>query len=185
MSVRQKYRGYNIGKYLMSLIQSKSFVKNFDAIVTSSDLDAIQFYEKFGFSKDPILNSKYWGIGDIWTNTTKMCYIPPYVSLTDEEAVNGAVQEENSFITELAHMEKDFKRWQKASFGAYQSQAAIFNKLKQEVFTLKAKLCAKDGIIDDLRVKNDILIKKNRSLTLRIQDLEIDATLSSQQNSEC
>ena len=171
MSVRQKYRGFNIGKYLVSLVQNKTFVKNYDAIVTSSDLDAIQFYEKYGFSKDPILNSKYWGIGDIWTNTTKMCYIPPYASL----ATDGA-DDENSFISELAHMEKDFKRWQKVSFGAYQSQAAIFNKLKQEIFTLKAKLCAKDGIIEDLKIKNDILLRKNKAFALKIENLEIDKT---------
>jgi ribosomal protein S18 acetylase RimI-like enzyme len=170
MGVRKKYRGFNIGKYLVSLVQNRNYVKKYDAIVTSSDLDAILFYEKYGFSKDPILNSKYSGIGDIWTNTTKMCYIPPYASLTD----GNDAQDENSFISELAHMEKDFKRWQKASFGAYQSQTAIFNKLKQEIFTLKAKLCAKDGIIDDLSIKNDILVKKNRALSLRIQNYEID-----------
>lgn len=170
MGVRKNYRGFNIGKYLVNLIQNRNYVKKYDAIVTSSDLDAILFYEKYGFSKDPILNSKYSGIGDIWTNTTKMCYIPPYASLTD----TNYDQDENSFISELAHMEKDFKRWQKICFGAYQSQTAIFNKFKQEIFTLKAKLCAKDGIIDDLNVKNDLLTKKNKALSLRIENYEIE-----------
>jgi hypothetical protein len=50
----------------------------YDAIVTSSDEDAIQFYLKQGFSDNPILNFKYKMIGDSWTNTTKMCYVPPY-----------------------------------------------------------------------------------------------------------
>ncbi len=59
MSVRAKYRGLNIGKYLLNLIQNRDYVGNFDAIVTSSDLDAIKFYEKYGFNVDPILNSKY------------------------------------------------------------------------------------------------------------------------------
>ena len=68
MSVRKKYRHLNIGKYLINLIQNKNYVGNFDAIVTSSDLDAIKFYEKFGFSIDPILNSKYKFIGIIRTN---------------------------------------------------------------------------------------------------------------------
>ena len=81
MSVRPKYRGLNIGKYLINLVQNNSYVGNFDAIVTSSDLDAIKFYEKYGFNVDPILNSKYKFIGDIWTNTTKMCYVPPYCQL--------------------------------------------------------------------------------------------------------
>lgn len=86
MSVRPKYRKLNIGKYLINLIQNKNYVGNFDAIVTSSDLDAIKFYEKFGFNIDPILNSKYKFIGDIWTNTTKMCYIPPYCQPADKNA---------------------------------------------------------------------------------------------------
>ncbi len=83
MSVRRKYRGLNMGKYLINLVQNKNFVGNFDAIVTSSDLDAIKFYEKYGFNIDPILNSKYKFIGDIWTNTTKMCYVPPYCQLSE------------------------------------------------------------------------------------------------------
>ena len=62
MSVRAKYRGLNIGKYLLNLIQNRDYVGNFDAIVTSSDLDAIKFYEKYGFNVDPILNSKYFFI---------------------------------------------------------------------------------------------------------------------------
>lgn len=169
MAVRKKYRGFNIGKYLISFVQNKQYVKNYDAIVTSSDVDACGFYDKYGFVKDPILNSKYGSIGDIWTNTTKMCFIPPYVGI-------GSVSEgETSFISELAHIEKDFKRWQKASFGAYQCQAGLFMKLKQEVFTLKAKLFAKDGIIEDLQVKNDLLTRKNRALSLKIENLEIES----------
>ncbi len=52
----------------------------YDAIVTSSDEEAIEFYLKHGFSENPILNCKYKLIGDAWTNTTKMCYIPPYLA---------------------------------------------------------------------------------------------------------
>ena len=177
MSVRKKYRGYSIGKYLISTIQNRGIVGGFDAIVTSSDLDAIEFYEKYGFSVDPILNSKYSDVGDIWTNTTKMCYVPPYCSLVvkkSELETEEAGKGDDSFIAELTKMENEFKRWQKLTFGAYQSQAQIFGKLKQEVFTLKAKLCAKDSIIEDLKMENDVLVRKNRFLANQIKSLEID-----------
>lgn len=159
MSVRRKYRGLNIGKYLINLVQNKNYVGTFDAIVTSSDLDAIKFYEKYGFNIDPILNSKYKFIGDIWTNTTKMCYIPSYCQLLDKHQIKlkeafslftqktlvrpieqldeAQTEQENepneSFdnlcVTELTNMENDFKRWQKLMFSAYQSQAQIFFKV--------------------------------------------------------
>ena len=208
MSVRPKYRGLSIGKYLLNLIQNKSYVGAFDAIVTSSDLDAIKFYEKYGFNIDPILNSKYKFIGDIWTNTTKMCYIPPYCQLMDkhqaklkdafgqprkpliksiehlnyknsfneeEIAADGEGGEaetgldyESACIHELTHMETDFKRWQKLMFSAYQSQAQIFFKLKQEITNLKIKLSAKESLIDDLKFQNNLLSKKNVLLRMEM-----------------
>jgi hypothetical protein len=210
MSVRPKYRGLNIGKYLINLIQNKNYVGNFDAIVTSSDLDAIKFYEKYGFNIDPILNSKYKFIGDIWTNTTKMCYIPPYCQLIDRhqmklrEAFGSSNNEliipiessdtkskvasetdpassheffnyENICVQELTNMENDFKRWQKLMFSAYQSQAQIFFKLKQEITNLKIKLSAKESIIDDLKIQNNLLAKKNNLLKMELgKSLDID-----------
>lgn len=93
MSVREKYRGFNIGKYLINSIQNRNLVGTYDAIVTCSDSSAIQFYEKYAFCIDPILNSKYSHIGDIWTNTTKMCFIPPYCSLMDNEQTKQVIKE--------------------------------------------------------------------------------------------
>jgi ribosomal protein S18 acetylase RimI-like enzyme len=80
MCIRSKYRGYNLGKYLIRFIQNTTLMGKFDAIVTSSDVGAIEFYEKFGFTQNPLLNSKYNDIGDNWTNTTKMCFISPYTT---------------------------------------------------------------------------------------------------------
>jgi ribosomal protein S18 acetylase RimI-like enzyme len=218
MSVRSKYRGLNIGKYLLNLIQNRDYVGNFDAIVTSSDLDAIKFYEKYGFNIDPILNSKYHMIGDIWTNTTKMCYIPPYCQLIDKykkklrdsflikkpfvqsideildfQRTDDSLEEktkrlltahelnelnnilgnddtsyENSCVLELTNMENDFKKWQKLMFSSYQSQTQLFIKLKQEILTLKVKLSAKESLIDDLKVQNSILTKKNSLLKMEL-----------------
>jgi hypothetical protein len=186
-------------------------------------LDAIEFYEKYGFSLDPILNSKYSNIGDIWTNTTRMCYIPPYSSTNefdknsnkkgstfkiqgvnesssnneepkefpdelslndlslhndnesppkttsnDDQSLLDIEDNSSSFLSELTNMEKDYKLWQKAMFNSYQSQAKLFIKLKQEVLNLRAKLVARDSLIDELRVQNELLVKKNKFLQLEL-----------------
>lgn len=89
-----------------------------------------------------------------------MCYVPPYASETSAL----------SFIDELTHMERDYARWQKLTFGAYQSQAKLFLKLKQEVLALKANVCAKDALIDELRMRNDMLDKQNRLLRLKLRE---------------
>lgn len=157
-------------------------------------------------------------IGDIWTNTTKMCYIPPYCQLIDKykkklrdsflikkpfvqsidemfdiqksaESIeeqtrrmlsnqelselsqiigNDDISYENSCVVELTSMENDFKKWQKLMFSAYQSQTQLFIKLKQEILTLKVKLSAKEGLIDDLKIENNILSKKNNLLKMEL-----------------
>ncbi len=97
-------------------------------------------------------------LGDIWTNTTKMCYVPPYcqpaeknqarlreafslfaqsppLQRVEQEArqEGPAARGEPSFdsvcVAELTAMENDFKRWQKLMFSAYQSQAQLFFKV--------------------------------------------------------
>jgi len=65
-------------------------------------------------------------------------------------------------------MENDFKKWQKLMFSAYQSQTQLFIKLKQEILTLKVKLSAKEGLIDDLKIENNILSKKNNLLKMEL-----------------
>ena len=93
MCIRKMYRGFNIGKYLLnSLIKNPNYVGIYDAIVTSSDVYATKFYEKYGFNFDHILNSKYANIGDIWTNTTKMCYLPTYNLTIDTDYTKIYVQ---------------------------------------------------------------------------------------------
>ncbi|CAF0736997.1 unnamed protein product [Brachionus calyciflorus] len=219
LAVRNKYRGFSIGKYLINLIQNHDLVGNYDAIVTCSDNNAIKFYEKYAFSSDPILNSKYSHVGDIWTDATKMCYIPPYFSsngldlsiqfkpiiseienevkldeilesdtqLGIQDIMSNETEDESSkFIAELTNMERDYKRWQKLMFSSYQFQSKLFFKFKQEILTLKANLCAKNSLIEDLKIKNDILTKNNRLLKLKIDDLETKKEFSNlKKNDEC
>ena len=69
-------------------------------------------------------------------------------------------------------MERDYGRWQKLMFGAYQSQSKLFLKLKNEVFSLKASLCAKDSVIDELNVRNEMLERENRMLRVKLRRFE-------------
>ena len=168
MAVVKSHRGFGIGKYLMNhIIQNVNHVGPFDAIITSSDSNAIEFYEKYGFNDNPILNSKYKSIGDIWTNTTKMCYIPPYMLKSQEKKKTST---ELNSLEELTQLENDFKKWNKITLTSYQINSQIFLKLKQEIISLKAKECAKDNLINDLQIRNEILERKNRLLNLQLNN---------------
>jgi ribosomal protein S18 acetylase RimI-like enzyme len=168
MGVRRSYRGHGLGKYLIGLVQSERVVGAFDCVTTASDADAVAFYEKYMFQSDPILNSKYAHIGDLWTNTTRLVYLPPYVCSSSSAASSGGEESDQAgYINELTLMERDFKRWQKIMFSSYQTQAQIFYKFKQEILALKAKLCAKNSLIEELKMRNDMLARKNRLLLLQ------------------
>lgn len=164
LCVRKKYRRQRIGRYLIDLIKNRYCVGLYDAIVTSSDFDAIKFYESVDFSLDPILNSKYGSVGDVWTNTTRMCYLPPYLSASSPTT---DVFTEMSYFTEIEAMEKDFADWQKNVFNLYQSQVQLFMKLKKDVVKTKATLLVKDKMIEELKLENDLLKRKMKFLELK------------------
>ncbi|CAF1535472.1 unnamed protein product, partial [Adineta steineri] len=106
---------------------NRDYIGDYDAIITASDQGAINFYRKFGFTEDAILLSKYKDIGDCWTNTTKMCYLPPYNVINEDP------------IRCLTMMDDQFQKWQKSMFHGYQNQAALFQRLKHEMIGLYAK----------------------------------------------
>ncbi|CAF3396990.1 unnamed protein product [Rotaria socialis] len=156
MACRKKYRGHGIGRHLLKLIMNNEFVGEYDAIVTASDQSAIDFYRKFGFTEDAIILSKYKAIGDCWTNTTKMCYLPPY-NVVNEDPIRC-----------LTIMDDQFQKWQKTMFSSYQNQAALFNRLKNEMIGLYAKINTQDQIIVSLNRTRFLLAKENASLKLKL-----------------
>lgn len=182
MAVLKSHRGYGIGKYLMAnIIQNVQLVGPFDAIITSSDANAIEFYEKYGFNDNPIMNSKYKSIGDIWTNTTKMCYVPPYMIKT---IMKKKTSIELNSLEELTQIENDFKKWNKITLTSYQINSQIFLKLKQEIIGLKAKNCAQENLINDLQVRNEILERKNRLLNLQLKNSKKNSVDDNEETSE-
>ncbi|CAF0822456.1 unnamed protein product [Adineta ricciae] len=156
LACRKKCRGKGIGRHLMKLLMNRDYIGDFDAIITASDQSAIDFYRKFGFTEDAILLSKYKTIGDCWTNTTKMCYLPPY-NVINEDPVRC-----------LTMMDDQFQKWQRAMFNGYQSQAALFNRLKTEMIGLYAKINAQEQTIVSLNRERFLLAKENATLKKQI-----------------
>ncbi|CAF0861475.1 unnamed protein product [Rotaria sp. Silwood1] len=156
LACRKKFRGRGIGRHLMKLLMTHDYIGEYDAIITASDQSAIDFYRKFGFTEDSIILSKYKDIGDCWTNTTKMCYLPPYNVVNDDP------------IRCLTMMDDQFQKWQKTMFSSYQNQAALFNRLKNEMIGLYAKINTQEQIIISLNRERFLLAKENASLKLKL-----------------
>ncbi|UJR08506.1 hypothetical protein I4U23_012772 [Adineta vaga] len=170
LACRKKFRGRGIGRHLMKLLMNRDYIGDFDAIITASDQSAIDFYRKFGFTEDAILLSKYKTIGDCWTNTTKMCYLPPY-NIINEDPVRC-----------LTMMDDQFQKWQRGMFNSYQNQAALFNRLKNEMIGLYAKINAQEQTIVSLNRERFLLAKENASLKKRLSQ---SALSENDNNEEC
>ena len=55
-------------------------VGQYDALLAFADPKAEGFFQRHGFSDDPILTAKYRGVVDYWENSTLMVYTPPFSS---------------------------------------------------------------------------------------------------------
>ena len=132
IGVRSKYRNFGIGSYLVSLIQNQNLVGSYDAVIACSDNEAIKFYEKLGFSVDPILNSKFHSTENYYSDTTKMCFVPPYSTFIEQssayprfvpigeesslvldcETHSDQVGKDNFDVSSLVKMEDDYRDYQ-------------------------------------------------------------------------
>ncbi|CAF1318470.1 unnamed protein product, partial [Rotaria sordida] len=104
-------------------------------------------------------------IGDCWTNTTKMCYLPPYNEILIRIFSFSVVNDDP--IRCLTLMDDQFQKWQKTMFTSYQNQAALFNRLKNEMIGLYAKINTQEQIIISLNRERFLLAKENASLKLK------------------
>jgi hypothetical protein len=86
--------------------------------------------------------------------------------------------EDLAIISELTNMDKDVKRWEKSILNAYQCQAGVFARMRNEILDLKLRLNAKNSIIDELKIRNDILSKKNMLLRMELSSSNNKASLS-------
>ncbi|CAH1242858.1 Hypp6995 [Branchiostoma lanceolatum] len=81
IAVRRRYRKWGMGRYLLKQVKHPPVVGTYDYLIVHADSSATDFFERFGFSDDVVLNSRFSEFDEQWTNTTMMCYIPPYAGL--------------------------------------------------------------------------------------------------------
>ncbi len=73
----------------------------YDALLTYADVKAEGFFQRHGFSEDPILTAKYRAVADYWENSSLMVYVPPFSSTGVEV---GSI---NSLVT----FQEGYKKW--------------------------------------------------------------------------
>lgn len=134
LSTRKRYRGYGVGQYIVKLLQDPSLVGLYDAIVTHADSGAVKFFTRCGFSDDVLLNSKFKEFEDDWTNTTMMCYFPPFTK--------------DSYCSlDATDIELEMELWKMRSLVAYQAQTVFMTRIIHEIRTLRKQLAShKDQI---------------------------------------
>ncbi|XP_078658324.1 uncharacterized protein LOC144903782 [Branchiostoma floridae x Branchiostoma belcheri] len=148
IAVRRRYRKWGMGRYLLKQVKHPPIVGTYDYLIVHADSSATDFFERFGFSDDVVLNSRFNEFNDQWTNTTMMCYIPPYAGL------NGMSSDPE---LDLKAMELEIRKLREKSLDAYQCQMTCVMRIMHEIVTLQAKVSAQGDIIHTLQDKNDQL----------------------------
>ncbi|XP_013409097.1 uncharacterized protein LOC106172764 [Lingula anatina] len=149
VAVRQRYRKHGIGKYLIQQIKDQSVVGQYDAIVVHADNSAIDFFERYGFSDDVVLNSRWDEFAEQFTQCTLMSYLPPFTT----EGVLGNKRPELDILL----MELEIKKWRHKSLEAYQAEISCMNRLRSEIIHLRALVTSQQDLISSLVQENESL----------------------------
>ncbi|CAL1531104.1 unnamed protein product [Lymnaea stagnalis] len=132
ISVRPRYRSYKIGRYLLSKCVSPSVTGHYEAVVVHADNSAVEFFSKFGFSADVILNTKWTELADAFTNCTLMSYFPAF---SGHSLLYTEVSKETD--VDLYKIDQELDMWSKKSREAYQGQLSCAMKFRNEILQLK------------------------------------------------
>ncbi|XP_077981958.1 uncharacterized protein LOC144436965 [Glandiceps talaboti] len=145
LGVRKRYRKFGLGKFLLQNLKDPSVVGHYDAIVVYADHSAVSFFAHYGYTDDIVLNSKYKDLADNWTNSTLMCYLPPFTTQTmmGESASDP--------VLDIREMELEMQKWTEKSREAYQSQYACTQRMRNEIITLRALVASQQDIITYLQ----------------------------------
>ncbi|KAK3592135.1 hypothetical protein CHS0354_019423 [Potamilus streckersoni] len=130
VSVRRRYRKYGIGKFLLSQIVDPAVVGHYDAIVVHADNAAVDFFRKFGFSDDVVLNSRWSEFAEQFTNCTMMCYLPGFSG----HRLLSTIKLPSS---EMFELEQEFNKWKEKTIEVYQQQVICMTRMKHEALQLK------------------------------------------------
>jgi len=180
MAVRKKYQKYGCGSYMVKQLMNNSITEGSDAIIVNADTNAVEFFEKQGFSDDAILNSQFSHIGDCWFNSKRMCHISNF----NGHYTQGADIRCDPLVLpdlQMRQMDLDLALWKEKSLQAYQTQAVLVDRMRHEILTLRAKLSVKDDQIAFLQeeielLKEKIVDKSENDLRLRIETLKTSVT---------
>ncbi|KAH3831837.1 uncharacterized protein LOC127880314 isoform X2 [Dreissena polymorpha] len=150
VSVRKRCRNFGIGKYLLSQIVEPRVVGNYDAVVVHADNEAVEFFQKFGFSDDIVLNSRWRELAEQFTNCSLMCYLPGFSGhrLLSAIKVPGI---------EMFELEQEFLKWKEKSLEVYQQQITCMMRMKHEVLQLKHTAITQDKFLKALVEENEHL----------------------------
>ncbi|XP_041358936.1 uncharacterized protein LOC121375513 [Gigantopelta aegis] len=150
IAVRERFRNFGIGKYLLSLVTSQNVVGSYEAVVVHADNAALKFFQKYGFSDDVVLNSRFSELAEQFTNCTLMCYLPGFSgsTLLKTACVPGI---------EFFELELDFNKWKDKTLEAYQAQVGLVMRMKHEVLQLKSVVKAQSELLTQIAMENNKL----------------------------
>ncbi|XP_052777433.1 uncharacterized protein LOC128214809 isoform X2 [Mya arenaria] len=150
VSVRKRCRGFGVGRYLLSQVVEPKVVGNYDAVVVHADNEAVDFFQKFGFSDDIVLNSRWKELAEQFTNCTLMCYLPGFSGhrLLSAIKIPGV---------EMFELEQELLKWKEKTLEVYQQQVTCMMRMKHEIIQLKYTATTQDKFLKALVEDNEML----------------------------
>lgn len=127
LSVRKHLRRIGIGTSIIDIIKTPQMSGIYDAIVVHADLNATQFFERNGFSGDPLLNKQWASFAGEYVNCLLMTYFPP-LSFGYPMVSSGKL---------LQSIDKSIDDWLVATGSVHQMQYTLCKRLRAEVLRLQ------------------------------------------------
>lgn len=103
---------------------------HYDVLLTFADPKAEDFFNRHGFSEDPILSARYQPIVEQWDNSSLMVYTPPF---------SGAGLAVGS-LKSLTHFQEYYKQWRESAIVGYSTQLGVMERLRHELLLLHSKV---------------------------------------------
>ncbi|KAM7541494.1 hypothetical protein Aperf_G00000045451 [Anoplocephala perfoliata] len=141
LSVRKHLRRIGIGTRIIDIIKTPQMSGIYDAIVVHADLNATQFFERNGFSGDPLLNKQWASFAGEYVNCLLMTYFPP-LSFGSPMVSSGKL---------LQSIDKSIDDWLVATGSVHQMQYTLCKRLRAEVLRLQNQVLSQDSLLHVLR----------------------------------
>ncbi|CAH1776038.1 unnamed protein product, partial [Owenia fusiformis] len=168
IAVRKRYQKWGIGRYLLSQLKNPQVVGQYDVIVVHADNSAIDFFERYGFTDDVVLNSKWSELADQYTNCTLMCYMPPFTG----QSILG----KSDPALDIVAMEKELASWRNKNLEAYQAQASCLQRMRHEIIHLRALVSSQQDLLTHLEAENEELSRDKYQIEKSFLEFKIMAT---------